>query len=115
MVTCYCSLVMKVIALLTLGSLTALLLAHCTASRVAIRAPKPNAVMAKSAGHSLDSLGEGYSTYLRKCSECHEHRVPSMLLPAEQHSLVSGMSFNAGLSKTEEVDLQNYIDAISDR
>jgi cytochrome c5 len=107
---------MKTKMMIAFGGLAALFLAHCgTASKVAIRAPEPNAVMAKTAGHSLESLGNGYTIYLRKCAECHEHRVPTMLLPAEQHSLVSGMSFNAGLSKTEEKDLQNYLDAISDR
>lgn len=93
----------------------AVLLGACVSERISIWAPKPNEVMAKSSGHSLADLGEGYAIYLRKCAECHEHRVPTMIMNDQRHALVSGMSVNAGLSKREEAFLQKYLDSVADR
>ena len=78
-------------------------------------APKPTRLMAKSSGHSLKELGSGYSIFLRKCSECHEHKAPSMYTNAARHKLVTGMSSNAGLTKQEEANLQKYLAAVSER
>lgn len=78
-------------------------------------APQPNLNMVKESRHSLEKLGVGYSLYLRKCSECHEHKIPGMYPTLERHQLVTGMAHNAGLSTEEESAVQAYLEAISER
>ncbi|NNC89758.1 MAG: cytochrome c [Akkermansiaceae bacterium] len=74
-------------------------------------APQPTAAMAARAGESLDTLGQGYWVFQRKCLECHESRVPENPSLAAWHPTMIGMSWNAGLSDEEEAALIAYMKA----
>ena len=69
----------------------------------------PTAVEADAAGVSLGDAGEGYAIFQRKCTECHEARIPEDALSPGWHATVNGMSWNAGLDKTEEKFLLAYL------
>ena len=74
-------------------------------------APQPDAKMAARSGKSLDSIGNGYSIFQRKCLECHEARVPKNPSNPNWHPTMVGMSWNAGLSESEQSDMMAYIAA----
>ena len=71
----------------------------------------PDAAMAARAGVSLDTIGEGYWVYQRKCSECHEAKRPNDHEMAGWHATVGGMAWNAGLSEGESELVLAYMDA----
>lgn len=73
--------------------------------------PKPDAAMAAGSGESLAQLGNGYSIFLRKCSECHEPRVPQKPSDPSWHPTMVGMSWNAGLTTGEQGALVAYLRA----
>lgn len=80
-----------------------------------IATPKPTSQMAKASGKSLPELKRGHGVYMRYCSQCHEHRVPSSTTLPGWHGKVSAMSALAGVSKEEESALQSYLGEFSDR
>ena len=71
----------------------------------------PDAAMAKRSGHSLDHLGKGHGLFLRKCSECHEPRVPVNPNDPSWHPIMVGMGWNAGLTESEEKAVADYLRA----
>jgi len=73
--------------------------------------PAPTAAMARSSGQSLAHLGEGHALFMRKCSECHEPRVPQNPRDPSWHPTMIGMAWNAGLTKTEETAVVDYLRA----
>ncbi len=68
--------------------------------------------MAARTGESLDTIGQGYWVFQRKCSECHAARLPKDRHKAGWHATAAGMAWNAGLMKSEEKVLLAYIDAV---
>ena len=75
------------------------------------KAPKPTARMAARSGESLDQIGTGYWIFQRKCLECHESRVPRDPSHADWHPVMQGMSWNAGLSESEQNSVMAYLRA----
>jgi hypothetical protein len=73
--------------------------------------PEPDAAMARRSGQSLAHLGDGYGLFMRKCSECHEPRVPSNPRDPNWHPTMIGMAWNAGLTKAEEGAVVDYLRA----
>jgi cytochrome c5 len=69
----------------------------------------PTAESAREAEVSLEAAGEGYWVFQRKCLECHEARIPEAPLSPGWHATVDGMSWNAGLSKSEEAAILAYL------
>lgn len=74
-------------------------------------APEPDAAMASRSGKSLEQIGLGYSVFQRKCLECHEARVPKNPKDPNWHPIMSGMSYNAGLSESEQAAMAAYLEA----
>jgi mono/diheme cytochrome c family protein len=77
--------------------------------------PVPTAAMAQRSGTSLNQLGEGHSLFLRKCSECHEPRVPENPGDPSWHPTMRGMAWNAGLTESEEGAMIAYLRAAGDQ
>jgi len=75
-------------------------------------APMPTAATAAESGQSLETIGKGYWVFQRKCSECHVAKLPADPHQAGWHATVAGMSWNAGLMKSEETALLAYIGAV---
>ena len=75
------------------------------------KAPMPDAAMAQRSGEDLETIGRGYWIFQRKCLECHEARVPKDPTLAAWHPTMIGMSWNAGLSQSEEAALIAYMKA----
>lgn len=75
------------------------------------KAPEPSARLASRAGESLDQVGSGYWIFQRKCLECHEARVPKDPKHPDWHPVMTGMSWNAGLSDKEQADVMAYLRA----
>lgn len=73
--------------------------------------PSPDEAMARRSGAPLDQLGRGYAVFLRKCSECHEPRVPVNPRDPSWHPILVGMSWNAGLSSDEAAAMEAYLKA----
>ena len=75
-------------------------------------APVPTAAMAAKSGQSLETVGQGYWVFQRKCTECHEAKLPADPHEAGWHAIAGGMAWNAGLMKSEEKALLAYIGAV---
>jgi hypothetical protein len=75
------------------------------------KVPEPTAAMARRSGQSLAHLGDGYGLFMRKCSECHEPRVPTNSSDPNWHPTMIGMAWNAGLTKSEEGAMVDYLRA----
>ena len=75
------------------------------------RAPQPTAQLAARAGEDLDTIGTGYWVFQRKCLECHEARVPRDPSNSNWHPVLRGMSWNAGLSDSEQDAVMAYLRA----
>lgn len=73
--------------------------------------PSPDQAMATRSGTPLDQLGRGYTVFLRKCSECHEPRVPVNPHDPSWHPIVVGMAWNAGLGLDEQEAVEAYMKA----
>ena len=74
-------------------------------------APEPDSAMAARSGKSLEQIGLGYSVFQRKCLECHEARVPKNPKDPNWHPIMTGMSYNAGLSESEQAAMAAYLEA----
>ncbi len=74
-------------------------------------APEPDAAMAARSGESLEKIGLGYAVFQRKCLECHEARVPKNPRDPNWHPILTGMSYNAGLSRSEQEAMAAYLAA----
>jgi cytochrome c5 len=76
-------------------------------------APRPDAEMAARTGVGLALLENGYTVFHRKCLDCHEPRVPRNPGHRDWHPVLTGMSWNAGLSPRESEDMITYLRAVA--
>lgn len=65
--------------------------------------------MATRSGQSYATLHRGHSLYLAHCGRCHEPILPGDVSKDDWHVVVPGMSWNAGISETDEAALTAYI------
>lgn len=70
-----------------------------------IRAPQPSQSMAVGSGTDIDTLGRGYSAYLKQCAQCHVYMLPNDLSRASWHS----MTWNVGMEKVDQQALVQYL------
>lgn len=94
---------------------TAALFLSCQHSLQNVATPTPTKAGATLSGKSYESLQNGHSVYMTQCSQCHQHRLPNTTTLPAWHAKVSSMAENAGLSKSDEKDLQAYLGEFSDR
>lgn len=80
-----------------------------------IATPVPTEAHAKVSGKPLPVLKRGYGVYMKQCAQCHEHRLPNTVSLPAWHAKIDTMSGLAGLSKTDQEDLQFYLSEFSDR
>jgi mono/diheme cytochrome c family protein len=71
----------------------------------AIEAPQPTQAMAVASGTDMDTLGRGYSAYLKQCAQCHVSKLPDDLSRASWHK----MTWNVGMEKVDEQALVQYL------
>jgi hypothetical protein len=76
-------------------------------------APVPTRGMAFRHPGSLRELGLGHSVYMRKCGECHYHKLPDEVKSSAWHIHVPGMAWNAGIEPYEQEALLLYLQAAS--
>jgi hypothetical protein len=88
---------------------TGLVIAACAPKQENATAPIPNARMAKEAGKPLDTLGRGYALSQVHCAQCHEFKMPTDMRVDEWHTIVPGMAWNAGLNKSDENAVMDYL------
>ena len=103
--------------LIIAGSAVALgfLSPSCQTQLDQVATPEPTPALAEVSGKSFVSLKEGYGVYMKHCAQCHEHRLPDTPSLPAWHAKIETMSEMAGLSKSEEMALQDYLDEFSDR
>lgn len=94
------------------GIATLTAMAACTQDTKA-KNGTPTKEMAAATNSNLSEIGEGHAIYMRQCSQCHEPKLPSTIPSKAWHVIVPGMAWNAGLSKSEETKVHNYIMAAS--
>jgi hypothetical protein len=70
-----------------------------------IKAPQPTRGMASASGTGIDTLGRGYSAYLKQCAQCHVYMLPDDLSRASWHK----MTWNVGMEKVDEQALVQYL------
>jgi len=114
---------MKLTGLYLLSSAAALIVACSTpasesdtppkpkSERTSIDAPIPTRAMARRNKASYRDLGLGHAIYMRKCGECHLHKLPDEIDSDSWHGIVPGMAWNAGISAEEEKALLVYLQA----
>jgi len=100
------------LAVLSGGMLVALVSCY---SLQDVATPKPTPKMAELSGKPYGALKEGYEVYMERCSQCHEHHLPSSATLPGYHKKVSSMATRAGLTKAQEKSLQLYLDEFVDR
>ena len=96
---------------LLLLPITALLAACALQQRTSLDAPIPHPGMAGRAKTSMETLDIGYGIYMRKCGECHLHKLPDELNDPGWHVIVPGMAWNAGIEPVEKKALLTYLQA----
>lgn len=87
----------------------------CQSQLQKIATPVPTEAHARVSGKSLPTLKRGHGVYLKHCAQCHEHRLPNTVTLPEWHAKIDTMSHLAGLSESEQQDLQEYLGEFSDR
>lgn len=70
-----------------------------------MKAPQPTQGMAAASGTDMDTLGRGYSAYLKQCAQCHVAMLPDDLSRASWHK----MTWNVGMEKEDEQALVRYL------
>lgn len=88
-----------------LPALAFIFLAACAPSTP----PVPDAAMSTQAKVKLETLQRGHTVYLSHCGRCHEHILPKEVSHADWHVVVPGMSWNAGISASDESALTAYL------
>lgn len=101
------------VALLGLGSL--FYASSCQSSVRKIATPEPTEANARVSGKPFPTLKRGFGVYMKHCAQCHEHRLPNTVSLPAWHSQIDAMSDLAGLTKTDQEDLQAYLRGFSDR
>ena len=74
--------------------------------------PNPSTSMAKISGKSLDRLERGHEVYMLKCAECHQYQLPENLDIVDWQDAVPEMIRHAGLSKSDEKAVLDYVIAV---
>lgn len=105
---------MKVYRMIVLA-LGSFFIFSCQSSNQKIATPAPTEANARVSGKPLVTLKRGHGVYLKHCAQCHEHRLPNTATFPAWHAKIDTMSELAGLSKSEEEDLQTYLGEFSDR
>ncbi len=105
----------KVILLSGLLGFGVWLATSCANQSRNVEAPLPDAAMAKQSGQPIEALGRGFSLYQTQCAQCHERKMPKDMRVDEWHTIVPGMAWNAGLSKSDEKAVEAYLVAASRR
>jgi hypothetical protein len=72
-----------------------------------VQAPKPTRRMAVMSGVDYETLGRGYSAYIKQCAQCHEYKLPDDLSRAEWHR----ENWNVGMEKKDGLALLQYLKA----
>ena len=89
-------------------TITALAIIGC-APNLEKQAPAVTPAMAARSGTSEGTLQLGRAAYIAHCGRCHEQQMPDSVSDADWHVVVPGMAWNAGLSKHDEIAVQQYI------
>jgi len=71
----------------------------------AVKAPEPTSRMARVSGTDYETLGRGYSAYIKQCAQCHEYKLPDDLSRAEWHQ----ENWNVGMEKEDGQALIQYL------
>ncbi len=74
--------------------------------------PNPGPAMAAKAGKPLPQLKHGYDTYMLKCGECHEYKLPQDLDVDEWEETMPKMIKHAGLESADEKAVLDYVVAV---
>ena len=74
--------------------------------------PNPSPAMAKKAGKSLSQIQRGHEVYMLKCGECHNYKLPQNLDVDEWQEAVPKMIKHAGLERTDEKAVLDYVVAV---
>ena len=85
----------------------------CVDPAANVEPPLPSVSMAKQSGTPVETLGRGFSLYQTQCAQFHEHKMPKDMRVDEWHTIVPGMAWNAGLSKSDEKAVIAYLVAAS--
>ena len=72
-----------------------------------VQAPEPTRRMARASGTDYETLGRGYSAYIKQCAQCHAYKLPDDLSRAEWHK----ENWNVGMEKADGVALLQYLAA----
>jgi cytochrome c5 len=72
-------------------------------------APAVTPRMAARSGVSEGTLQLGRAAYLAHCGRCHEYQLPDSVSDEDWHVVVPGMAWNAGLNKSDEVAIRQYL------
>ncbi len=70
-----------------------------------MKAPQPTQAMVAASGTDMETLGRGYSAYLKQCAQCHVAMLPDDLSRASWHK----MTWNVGMEKADEQALVQYL------
>lgn len=73
------------------------------------QSPAVTPAMAARSGTSEGDLQVGRAVYIAHCGRCHEYQLPDTVSSADWHVVVPGMAWNAGLSKHDEIAVQQYL------
>lgn len=90
-------------------------LISCQSGVRKIATPVPTKAHAQVSGKPFPVLKRGHGVYMKHCAQCHEHRLPNTVTLPQWHAQIDTMSVLAGLSKTDQEDLQEYLGEFSDR
>lgn len=74
--------------------------------------PNPSAAMAKKSGKALDQIQRGHEVYMLHCGECHKYKLPQDLDIDEWQTAVPKMIGHAGLEKSDEKAVLDYVVAV---
>ena len=88
---------------------TVFVLSACVVDNMEKLAPHPTPAMSATSGVSLTKLETGRTVFLANCGRCHEHQFPDTVSRADWHTVVPGMSWNAGISKNDQQALLAYL------
>ena len=87
------------------AALGGMLLAACAGPQI----PRPTTAQAQASGVSLDELESGRTTYLRRCTVCHEPVPPDRFTRAEWPGHVAEMRERAKVSDDEARLIETYV------
>jgi cytochrome c5 len=74
--------------------------------------PNPSAAMAKKSGKQLGQLQRGHEVYMLKCGECHAYQLPEKVDIMDWEDAMPKMISHAGLPKSDEKAVLDYVIAV---